>query len=201
VPPGINDYDSAQLDYATLSQAERVKLAQQLYAEAGYSKGNPLTVEIRYNTSENHKKLAIAIAAMWKMNLGVKTRLVNEEWKVFLENRKQKQVTEVFRAGWIGDYNDPYTFIELMHSTHGINDSAYNSPEYDRLVAAIAVEGDLEKRRAMMQEAERILLEDHPIIPIYSYVTKHMVKPHVGGYVPNILDHTYSKDLWIEKIN
>jgi len=201
VPPGINDYDSAQLDYATLSQAERVKLAQQLYAEAGYSKGNPLTVEIRYNTSENHKKLAIAIAAMWKMNLGVKTRLVNEEWKVFLENRKQKQVTEVFRAGWIGDYNDPYTFIELMHSTHGINDSAYNSPEYDSLVAAIAVEGDLDKRRAMMQEAERILLNDHPIIPIYSYVTKHMVKPRVGGYVPNILDHTYSKDLWIEKIN
>ena len=136
---------------------------------------------------------------MWKKHLGVQTRMVNEEWKVFLENRKQKQVTQVFRAGWIGDYNDPYTFSELMHSTHGINDSGYSNPEYDRLLAEASVEANLDKRRGLLEEAERMLLNDHPIIPIYSYVTKHMIKPWVGGYVPNILDHTYTKDLWIEK--
>lgn len=197
VPTGITNYTSQKLDYADLTQKERISRAKGLYKEAGYSKGNPLKVEIRYNTSENHKKLAIAIAAMWKMYLGVQTRLVNEEWKVFLENRKQKQVTQVFRAGWIGDYNDPYTFSELMHSTHGINDSAYSNPEYDKLLAEASLEADLDKRREILQQLERILLHDHPIIPIYSYVTKHMIKPWVSGYVPNILDHTYSKDLWI----
>jgi oligopeptide transport system substrate-binding protein len=199
VPAGITNYTSQKLEYADWTQQERIAKAKQLYKEAGYSKGYPLKVEIRYNTSENHKKLAIAIAAMWKMYLGVQTRLVNEEWKVFLENRKQKQVTQVFRAGWIGDYNDPYTFAELMHSKHGINDSAYNNPQYDQLLAEASLEGDLERRREILQHAERILLHDHPIIPIYSYVTKHMIKPWVGGYVPNILDHTYTKDLWIKK--
>ena len=124
VPPGISGYKAARFDYADWSQKKRVEEARRLYKEAGYSLSNPLTVEIRYNTSENHKKLAIAIAAMWKQTLGVKTRLVNEEWKVFLENRKQKQVTQVFRAGWIGDYNDPYNFMEILHSKHGLNDSA-----------------------------------------------------------------------------
>ena len=199
VPPGIYGYDPVQLDYADWSQEQRVAEAQKLYKEAGYSKGNPLTVEIRYNTSENHKKLAIAIGAMWKMNLGVRVKLVNEEWKVFLENRKQKLVTEVFRAGWIGDYNDPYTFSELLHSQHGINDSGYNNPEYDALLEKAAFEGDPEKRIKILQQAESILLADQPIIPIYSYVSKHLLKPYVGNYVPNVLDHNYTKDLYILK--
>ena len=199
VPPGIYGYDPVQLDYADWSQEQRVAEAQKLYKEAGYSKGDPLTVEIRYNTSENHKKLAIAIGAMWKMNLGVRVKLVNEEWKVFLENRKQKLVTEVFRAGWIGDYNDPYTFSELLHSQHGINDSGYNNPEYDALLEKAAFEGDPEKRIKILQQAESILLADQPIIPIYSYVSKHLLKPYVGNYVPNVLDHNYTKDLYILK--
>jgi oligopeptide transport system substrate-binding protein len=199
VPPGVSNYSRQEPGYVKLSRQEQIAKAQNLYEAAGYSKSNPLKVEIRYNTSENHKKIAIAIAAMWKKHLGVQTRMVNEEWKVFLENRKQKQVTQVFRAGWIGDYNDPYTFSELMHSTHGINDSGYSNPEYDRLLAEASVEANLDKRRGLLEEAERMLLNDHPIIPIYSYVTKHMIKPWVGGYVPNILDHTYTKDLWIEK--
>ena len=136
---------------------------------------------------------------MWKMNLGVRVKLVNEEWKVFLENRKQKLVTEVFRAGWIGDYNDPYTFSELLHSQHGINDSGYNNPEYDALLEKAAFEGDPEKRIKILQQAESILLADQPIIPIYSYVSKHLLKPYVGNYVPNVLDHNYTKDLYILK--
>lgn len=199
VPPGLNNYQSAKLDYADWTQAERSRKAKQLYQEAGYSKSNPLTVEIRYNTSENHKKLAIAISAMWKQVLGVKVRLVNEEWKVFLENRKQKQLTQVFRAGWIGDYNDPYTFAELMHSKHGINDPGYNNPEYDKLLNEAAFETDQDKRRRILHQAEQILLQDQPIIPLYSYVSKHLIKPYVGNYVPNILDHNYTKDLYILK--
>ena len=199
VPPGIYGYQPVQLDYADWTQEQRVAEAKKLYQEAGYSKGNPLTVEIRYNTSENHKKLSIAIAAMWKMNLGVRVKLVNEEWKVFLENRKQKLVTQVFRAGWIGDYNDPFTFSELLHSQHGINDPGYNNPQYDALLEQAAFEGDPGKRIEILRQAEAILLADQPIIPIYSYVSKHLIKPYVGNYVPNVLDHNYTKDLYILK--
>jgi len=199
VPPGVNNYDSQSLDFAGMSKEERIKKAQQLYQEAGYSKGKPLTLEIRYNTSENHKIIAIAISAMWKKNLGIRTRLINEEWKVFLENRKQKKLTQAFRGGWIGDYNDAFTFAELMQSDHGINDSGYDNPEYDKLLQQAANESDLEKRKGIMEAAERVLLEDHAIMPLYFYVTKHLIKPYVKGYQPNILDHTYSKNLWITK--
>ena len=199
VPPGIYGYTPVEADYAGWTQEERIAEAKKLYREAGYSKGNPLTIEIRYNTSENHKKIAIAIAAMWKMNLGVRVKLVNEEWKVFLENRKQKQVTQVFRAGWIGDYNDPYTFSELLHSKHGINDSGYNNPEYDALLEQAAFEGDQEQRIRLLQQAEAKVMGDQPVMPIYSYVSKHLLKPYVGNYVPNVLDHNYTKDLYILK--
>jgi len=129
----------------------------------------------------------------------VKTRLVNEEWKVFLENRKQKQVTQVFRAGWIGDYNDPYNFMEILHSKHGLNDSAYNNPEYDALLQQASTETDPKKRFDIMRQAEKLVLRDHPVMPIYSYVSSHLIKPWVGNYVPNVLDHNYTKDLYILK--
>lgn len=197
VHPGIEGYTPARLDYADWPQKKRIAEARRLYAEAGYSRARPLTVEIRYNTSENHKKVAIAIAAMWKQALGVKVRLVNEEWKVFLENRKRKQVTQVFRAGWIGDYNDPYTFMEILRSNHGLNDSGYRNAEYDALLERAAIETDTGKRFALMQQAEALVLRDHPVIPLYAYVSKHLVKPWVGGFTPNILDHHYSKNLRI----
>jgi len=182
-----------------LSKQEREALAKELFQQAGYGEDNPLQVEVRYNTSENHKKIAVAIAAMWKQVLGVKTELVNEEWKVFLENRKQKQVTQVFRAGWIGDYADPFSFLELMHSTHGINDPGYNNPVYDDLLAQISAEGDPQKRRELMETAEAEFLKDYAVMPIYSYVQPRIVKTHVGGYQPNILDHVLSKNLYIIK--
>ena len=199
VPEGIPGYTPARLDYADWPHGKRIAEARRLYAEAGYSKGNPLTVEIRYNTSENHKKVAIAIAAMWKQALGVRVKLVNEEWKVFLENRKQKRLTQVFRAGWIGDYNDPFTFMEILHSRHGLNDSAYRNPDYDKLLEQASMEPDPQERFALMHQAEAMALRDHPVIPLYGYVSKHLVKPWVGGFTPNILDHHYTKNLYILK--
>lgn len=203
VPPGvstgIDTYVPQDPDWASWPREKQIAEARRLYAEAGYSKANPLTVELRYNTSENHKKIAIAVAAMWKQVLGAQTRLINEEWKVFLSNRKQKQVTQVFRAGWISDYNDPMSFLELLHSQHGINDSAYSNPQYDTLLAQIAAEPDAEKRTRLMQQAERLMLADQPVMPLFSYVVKRLVKPYVGGVGSNIMDHHYSKDWFILK--
>jgi oligopeptide transport system substrate-binding protein len=198
VPP-VNNYTGQKPDWANWTQAERLAEAKRLYAEAGYSKDKPLTISIHYNTHENHKTISTAVAAMWKQSLGVDVELLNQEWKVFLETRKQKVDTQVFRAGWIGDYNDPYTFSELMLSNSGLNDSAYYRDEYDALLSKASVESDLQKRRLLLEEAERMLMSELPIMPIYHYVTKRVVKKHVGGFHPNIMDHHYTKDLFIIK--
>ncbi len=196
VPP-VDDYSGQRVEWAGWTQAERDAEARRLYREAGYSEDNPLTVELLYNTDQSHKRVVGALAALWKQTLGVRTRLLNQEWKVFLASREQKIITQVFRSGWIGDYNDPYTFAQLMHSKNGQNDPGYRSAAYDALLDRAASEPDLVRRRALMETAERQLLADMPIIPIYFYVSKRLVKPWVGGYTSNIMDHHHSKDVRI----
>lgn len=195
VPP-VPGYEGQQPDWAGWAQEQRNTAARRLYAEAGFSAERPLRVELLYNTNENHKRIAVAIAAMWKQALGVETSLLNQEWKVFLDTRANMD-TEIFRAGWIGDYNDAYSFAQLMHSTNEQNDSGYVSDVYDDLLDRAAGEADPRRRAELMQQAEAQLLEDLPIIPIYFYVSKHLVKPWVGGYAANIMDHHHSKDLYI----
>jgi oligopeptide transport system substrate-binding protein len=196
VPPGIGEYEPAIPEYADWSQAERVEEARRLYQEAGYSAENPLRTEIRYNTSENNKKLALAVASMWKQELGVLTTLVNEEFKVFLQNREQRILTQVFRAGWISDYNDPYSFLELFRSGESRNDVAYSNSSFDALLEEVARERSPERRNRMMREAERLLLEDNPIMPVYTYVSKRLVDPHVQGWQSNVMDHHYSRYMY-----
>lgn len=198
VPPGVAGYESQSYGWAELDDAARLAGAQALYEMAGYSRMAPLRTEIRYNTSENHKKIAVAIAAMWKQALGVETRLVNEEWKVFLQTRRNRAAWEVFRFSWVGDYNDANTFLEIMHSQHGQNDAAYSNPEYDRLLEAASSETDMRERAALLQEAERVMLEDYPVIPLYFPVSKHLVKPYVQGYLPNIMNRDQTRYYRIE---
>ncbi len=138
----MQSYTGQRAPWAEWTQAQRNEEARRLYREAGYSADNPLVVEVLYNTDQNHKRIAGALAAMWKQTLGVRARLLNQEWKVFLENRKRKITTQVFRSGWIGDYNDAYSFSQLMHSANGQNDPGYRSAAYDDLLDQAAVEGD-----------------------------------------------------------
>ncbi|WP_243393546.1 peptide ABC transporter substrate-binding protein [Solimonas fluminis] len=198
IPPGTEGVVPQTPPEAKWTQAQRLALARKLYAEAGYSQDNPAEVEIRYNTSENNKRMAVVVAAMWKQWLGVKSTLANEEWKVFLNTRKLKKKTEVFRSAWIGDYNDATTFLDIMHSTHGQNDTGWGNPRYDALLAMAAAETDAGRRRAMLEEAERILLSELPYIPLTFYVSKNLVKPWVKQWQDNILDYHYSRDMRIE---
>lgn len=199
IPPGVAHYQPQALDWGGMSQDERNAKAQALYAEAGYSADKPLEVEILYNTSDNHKKIAIAVAGMWQQVLGVKATLRNEEWKVYLDSRDTKQF-QVVRAGWIGDYNDANTFLDLNLSDVGeINTPGYANPKYDELVKGAGQEPDLDKRQAMLEEAERVFLADIPAIPIYHYTTKHMVKPYVKGWVNNIMDYHPSRWITVER--
>jgi oligopeptide transport system substrate-binding protein len=186
--PAVDGYNQQTMEEKSLDKAARTALAQQLYAESGYGEGKPLELEILYNTSDNNKKLAVAIAAMWKQVLGVTTTLRNEEWKVYLSSRKQKQF-QVMRASWIGDYNDAHTFLSLFKSDVGeMNPSSYNNPEYDRLLHEAENQTDPKMRREAMEQAERVLLSDMPIVPIYHYTTQHLVNPAITGWQDNVMD-------------
>ena len=196
VPP-VDNYHAQQMPEAKWTQQERIEEARRLYALAGYSEDNPLRTQILYNTQEDHRRIAVAIASMWREALGVEVEILNQEWKVFLDTRRQKIDTEVYRGGWIGDYNDAYTFAELFASESALNDSGYLNPRYDQLLRAASSEGDPRERAELLQQAERQLLEDLPILPLYFYVTSRMVKPWVGGFTPNIMDHHRSKNFHI----
>lgn len=197
--PGVANYEQVVPEWAEWTQEERVAEARRLYEAAGYSHDNPLRLQILYNTHENHRTIAVAISSMWQEALGIETELVNEEWKVYLETRRTKQDTQVFRAGWIGDYNDAYNFLEILHSESGLNDSGWDNERYDELLEQSSQEKDLERRARIMRQAEGILLEEMPVIPVYFYVTKRLVKPWVGNYRPHIQDFVYTKDLEILK--
>lgn len=195
VPPGLPGYRRQRVYWADWPMARRVALARKLYAEAGYGPNHPLRTELRFNTNDTNKRLAIAIASMWRAALGVETDLLNEEFKVFLENRKARRVTQVYRAGWIADYADPSTFADLLESTAGLNDTGYQNPDYDRLVAVAAAETDPIRRMTALEQAEKLLLSDLPLIPLYDGVWLHLAKGYVHGYRPNVLGNAYSKDI------
>jgi oligopeptide transport system substrate-binding protein len=199
VPPGIRDYVSPLPGWADWTQQERNDEARRLYAAAGYTEEDPLRFEIRYNVGENNKKLALAAASLWKQVLGAQATLVNEESKVFLRSREQKVLTQVFRAGWIGDYADAYTFLNLFRTGYGRNDYGYSNSLYDSLLDEIAAERIPSRRRRLMFEAERVLLADVPFIPVYTYVTKRMVDPRLAGWESNVMDHHYSKNMFFLK--
>jgi oligopeptide transport system substrate-binding protein len=187
VPPDIAGYTQQATFYQDMSQEERTAQAIELMTAAGYGPDNPLQVELLYNTSDNHKKIAVAIASMWK-KIGVETTLTNQEWKVYLESRDQKNY-QIARAAWIGDYADPLNFLELFLSDAGErNDAGYNNPEFDRLVAEAAGTVDPDARLKLLEQAEKIFLDDVALIPIYHYTSQHMISPAVVGWEFNILD-------------
>lgn len=195
VPPGTAGHLAQEPAWMRWPRERQLTEARRLYAEAGYSLQRPLEIELRYNTHEDHKRIAVVVAAMWKQHLGVRTRLLNEEAKVFLNNRRARKLTQVFRATWIGDYDDVSSFTDILQSAHGQNDTGWSDAEYDALLARAAASTDPHQRSALLAAAEARVLSEWPVIPIYWYVSKHLVKPRVRGWQDNLLDYRYSKDL------
>jgi oligopeptide transport system substrate-binding protein len=194
IPPGVNNYTAQSFDYKGSSLDQRIAEARRLYEQAGYSSSHPLRFELRYNSGEVHTKLAVAIASAWKEALGAEVRLTAVEFKSLLQDIDRGDV-ELFRSGWVGDYNDAYTFLQYLKSDFGINLPHYRNPAYDLLLTRAAVQVDPAQRRELLEEAERLALHDHPLIPIYFYVNKHLVKPEVEGWYDNVMNVVYSKDL------
>ena len=175
--------------------------ARKLLAEAGYPDGKGLPqVELIYNTSENHKLIAEAIQQMWKVNLNVEVGLLNQDWKVYLDSMNNLDY-QIARSGWIGDYVDPNNFLECFVTGGGNNRTGYASKEYDALVAEANRTLDTEARFAIFQAAERVLLEDCPLAPIYFYTRIYLKDPAVKGWQPNILGHIPFKQLYLATDN
>jgi len=197
VPPGVAQYESPQFPWAGMSAEERHAEARRLYRDAGYSEEKPLQIELRYNTSESHKRIALAIESMWRVVLGVKTDLINEEFQVLLSHIRAQEITEVYVSSWLGDYNDAHTFLHLLESDSPSNMFGYRNEEYDAQMRRAATKTDPYTRQLFLEEAERVLLADHPVIPIYFRVSKHLVNPRIQGWGDNVLDYHYSQHLRI----
>jgi oligopeptide transport system substrate-binding protein len=170
--------------------------AVRILAEAGYGPGlRPLpTIEIHYNTSETHKPIAEVIADSWQRHLGATTKLANQEWKVFQATQTALEF-DVSRSAWIGDYLDPNTFVDLFVTNGENNKTGWGDPRYDELVARASREPDPAQRFELFREAEALLMQELPILPVYSYVTQNVIDPRVGGAPPNLLDEYFWK--WV----
>lgn len=184
-PPGTGGFQP--LSRLPIDSSQVVQ-ARKLLVEAGYPGGKGLpNIEILYNTSDNHKKIAETIQEMWKENLGVEATLFNQEWKVYLDNQQTKNYM-VSRSGWIADYNDPNTFLDLFVTQGGNNHGGYSNKAYDTLIEEAKKEKDNKKRWAIFQKAEDILLEELPVLPIYIYSRNYLLSNDVQGWYPNIED-------------
>ncbi|WP_186649090.1 peptide ABC transporter substrate-binding protein [Fluviispira vulneris] len=197
VPWGTSDYKQNKPEWADWPREKQVAEAQRLYKEAGYSKENPLKFAITYNTAANHKRIYTALASIWEKTLGAKVTLENKEWKVFIQDRIQGNF-QVARDGWIADYDDASSFTDLFQSTHKQNNSKYSNKKYDALIKQAAVEMDLKKRAEILRQASAIMMNDYPVVPLFTYVSSHLVKSHLGGYSgKNAQDRQKSKDFYI----
>ena len=184
-PPDKNAfYPSTKLEYDPVR-------ARELLVQAGYEEGTFPSFELLYNTSEGHQKLAQAIQQMWKKNLNVDVTLTNTDWKVYLSKMSIGDFS-VARAGWIGDYVDPKSFLDMMVTGRGNNQTGWSSNRYDSLLLKGANSSFQEERFSFFDEAEHILMDELPVLPIYTYTRIYMLHPDVQGWDSNLLDnHPY----------
>ncbi|MBE9539787.1 MAG: peptide ABC transporter substrate-binding protein [Proteobacteria bacterium] len=195
-PPGTLGYQPPKLFGYDIEKAKA------LLAEAGYPDGEGWPgLEITYNTSESHRKIAVALQQMWKTALNIDITIANQEWKVYLDSVTQMDF-QIARRGWIGDYVDPNNFLDLYLAGGGNNNTGYADPRYDELILRKAPQAKTkEERFALFNEAETMMMTEMPIIPIYTYTSKHLIHPSVKGMPSNLMDSINLKYVWLEPDN
>jgi oligopeptide transport system substrate-binding protein len=171
-----------------LLHTARTELVRELYHAAGFSADKPLELELRYNTSVLNRRLMLAIAVMWEEALGVRTRLRNEEWKVFVQARRSARATQLVRGGWNADLADPLNFLQLYASGSELNYSRYRNTEFDALLAKAEAAPDRQQRIQIASAAEALLVRDQALIPLFYYTSKHLVHADLAGFISNPLD-------------
>jgi oligopeptide transport system substrate-binding protein len=190
-PPGTAGYT------ADAYLKEDIEEARRLLAEAGYPGGKGLPAfEIMYNTSNRNRKIAEAIQEMWRKNLNVSAELINKDWKVYLDTFRTKNYS-IAGCSWIGDYADPNTFLDMWVTGGGNNRAGWSDEQYDKLIKRASSADTNKERYCLFKEAESILMEQVPIIPLYYYTSLFLKKPEVRGWYPNILDHHPLKGVYL----
>lgn len=197
VPPGTWNYEPQRWGWEKLPDADRIAEARRLYVEAGFSVASPLRLRLLLNSNPSIKQTAIMVSAMWKEVLGLETTLTDEEFRVFLESRHDKGKWDVVRLAWNADYNDASSFLDIFRRSSSNNDTGYSNTIFEKYLDDAAKTADPTSRRARLESAEKLMLEDYPVIPLYFFVSKRLVKPYVKGMLPNALDRIGSKSLSI----
>lgn len=176
-----------------------VKFAKECLAKAGFpdGKGFPV-VELMYNTSERNRQISEAIQAMWQINLNIKVELVNKEWKMYLDTFRTRDFS-IATASWIGDFNDPLAFLGMWTSDSTNNRAKWSNQQYDKLMEDAAATTEQSLRFDLFQEAEKLLMEQAPIIPLYYYTSMVLISPQLKGWYPNNLDHHPYKYMRLEE--
>ena len=168
-------------------------------AEAGYPNGqNWPRIRLLYNTGAHHADVAQIVRRQWLENLGIDLELEGVEIKIFGERLHNKDYA-IARASWIGDYMDPSTFTDKYLTGGGNNDSGWSSPEYDRMCAEAAVAKNPEERLKILNRAEKILLDEVPIINVYHYVNADLRRPNVHGIKENPRNNVNFRDVFVER--
>jgi oligopeptide transport system substrate-binding protein len=198
VPPGTTNYTPQEWEWRSLSDKERVQRAIQLYSQAGFSPSKPLRLRVLLNANEVIQRTAVLIAAMWKEVLGIDVELTGEEYKVFLQSRHDTSRWDVARLAWSADFNDASNFLEVLRGHSPNNDMSYDRSEFNADLDKAAHSLDASERRATLQAAERIMLNDYPIIPLYFFVSKRLIKPYLHGVVTNPFNRVPSKILMLD---
>ncbi len=192
-PGATAGFEVPEVAFGMMSQDERNAKAKELLADAGYGADNPLELELLYNTSEGHKNIATAIVQMWKETLGINVTLANMEWKTFLQTKGDGNY-DIGRAGWCGDYNEASTFLDLVSTNSGYNDSKYSNAEVDALLQSAKTMDDASANYTRIEE---IVATDMPLIPVYHYTGVGMFKPSLKGWpFNNVEGNWYSRDLY-----
>ncbi|QPM43986.1 oligopeptide ABC transporter substrate-binding protein OppA [Campylobacter hepaticus] len=198
-PPAINAAEFISLpQWSKWDDNKRHKEAIKLLNEAGYNKDNPLNFTLLYNTNEDHKKLAIAASSIWKQNLGsiINIKLQNQEWKTFLSTRHLGQ-HQMARAGWCSDYDEASSFLNTFLSDSSNNTSGFKNVQYDKAIKQAYKAKTEEQRARFYAQAEEILDQEVPLIPVYFYTKSQLVKPYVKGFKIKPSQNYYFKDVYI----
>jgi oligopeptide transport system substrate-binding protein len=195
VPP-LPGYQPQIPEWAHWSDERRHAEARRLYAAAGYSAKHPLRIQVDYPTDEESRDVYDAIAAMWLTNLGAHIEPYNEEFRVLLQDLALHK-SLLFQNSWIGDYPDPFTFLQLFQTGFDQNFSGYSDPTFDALLKSASEEPDPARRYRFLEQAEARLGEEGASIPLMYYVTRHLVKPYIKGWQLNLQDRMLSRYMYV----
>ena len=193
VPDGAWNYQPAYYSWRDVSHDERLARARKLYADAGYTAVKPLRLRLLYNENELVQRVCLAVAAMWKEALGVETELVQMEFKAYLSARADPAQWDAVRVGWTADFNDATTFLDTMTRDSPQNFGRWINDDYARLLGAAAGETDPARRRDTLQQAESLMLNDYPLLPVYFYVSRRLIAPRIAAPAINPMNRTYSR--------